>query len=228
MGLRFNQKKSFGPSGMADVKVLAKNVRITFADGDVYDLPLDVWGKKPSGKYRVALSKAGDKVVGINPTTGTYIVKFKEFGNRLDGIPNSKIQRGGQRTGRNGATYMAEDKMVFHAQLEVQSNDEYNGLTILSILPYGFEPLSGTPFASVNVSGKRDLERIETFLRVAGYDLNKDIPYAPNVLPWLEEELKRAAKVFMVTTNADGFIDSMAEVPAALLAGMSKKKAKAK
>lgn len=224
MALQLSQKKQYGPSGIADVKVLAKNVRIAYKDGDVYEIPLEAWDKKRvSGEYRVSLNKTGDKVVGINPLPGTYLVRFKEFSNRTDGIPESKIQRGGPRKGKNGQQYMAPDRLVFHAQLEVQSEDRFDGLTILCILPYGFEPLSGTPFATINVTGRRDLERIEQFLRYAGYDFNKDIPYAPNVLPWLEEDLKRAAKIFMVTTNADGFIDTMAEVPAALLPSAKKK-----
>jgi len=218
MPLGFAQKKQFGPQGMADVKVNAKTVRVMFKDtGDVYEIELDKWPKgRPSGEYRLTMSKPGDKVIGLNPVPGTYLVTFKEFGNRTDGIPQPKIQRGGVRQGKNGK-YIAPDKMVFHANLEVQSEDRFDGLTILSIQAYGFEPLGGTPFATVNIEGKRDLERIELFMRLAGYDFNKDIPYAPNVLPWLEEELKRARKTFMVTTNEDGFIDSMSEVPAALL-----------
>jgi hypothetical protein len=226
MALGFSQKKQFGPSGLADVKINTKSVRIVYKEsGDVYELESDKWPikERPSGEYRVTLSKPGDKVIGISPIPGTYLVTFKDFGNRLDGIAQPKIQRGGVRQGKNGK-YIAPDKMVFHANLLVESNDRFNGLTILSILAYGFEPLSGTPFATVNVESKRDLERIETFMRLTGYDFNKDIPYAPNVLPWLEEELKRAKKTFMVTTNADGFIDSMAEVPAALLKPAKKSK----
>jgi len=218
MALGFAQKKQFGPQGIASVKVNAKSVRLVFQDtGDVYEIESDKWPKgRPSGDYRLTLSKAGDKVIGVNPIPGTYLVTFKEFGNRLDGIATPKIQRGGRREGRNGP-YIAPDKMVFHANLMVESDDIYDGLTIMSIQGYGFEPLSGTPFATVNMESKKDLERLELFMRLAGYDFNVDIPYAPNVLPWLEESLKRAKKTFMVTTNAEGFIDNMSEVPAALL-----------
>jgi hypothetical protein len=219
MALGFTQKKQFGPSGVADVRVNAKSVRIVFDEtGDVYEIETANWDKKrPTGKYRVTLSKAGDKIIGINPVPGSYLVSFKEFGNRIDGIPTPKIQRGGVRARKDGQKWIAPDKMVFNANLQVESDDCYDGLTILSIQAYGFEPLSGTPFATVNVENKRDLERIELFMRLAGYDFNVDIPYQPNVLPWLEESLKRACKTFMVTTNADGFIDSMAEVPTSLL-----------
>jgi len=228
MALNFQQKKQYGPSGVADVKVNTKSVRIVFEGGDVYELELSAWNMDyASGKYRVTLSKAADKVIGISPITGTYIVRFKEFGNRTDGIPMPKIQHGGVRQGKKGK-WMAPDKMVFHALLEVIGDDLYGGLEIRQILSYGFESMSGTPFATVSVEGQRDLERIESFLRLSGYDMNVDIPYAPNVLPWLEESLKRAAKPFMVTTNAEGFIDSMAEVPASLLSSISKPTTKKK
>lgn len=229
MALTMNQKKSFGASGLAEVKVLAKTVRIIFKeDGDTYELPLDTWDKKrASGLYRVTMSKTGDKLVGINPPPlSTSIVRFKEFGSRADGIPQPKIQRGGPRNGKNGTKYMAPDKMMFYAQLEVVSKDMYEGLTIMCSMAYGFEPQPGTPFATVSVDSKRDLEAIEKFLRLTGFDFNKDIPYMPNVLPWLEEELKRPAKIFMVTTNDKGYIDSMSDVPAALLAGLTTTKKK--
>lgn len=226
MALQVNLKKSIGPQGLADVKVLSKNVRVMFKDtGDVYEIALDNWDKKrASGEYLVTLNKTTDKVIGIRPPAGTYIVRFHQFGNRVDTIPQPKIQRGGVRQSKSGGTYMAPDKMVFNALLEVISEDRFNGLEILSILPYGFEPQSGTPFSTINVSGKTDLERIETFLRLAGFDFNKDIPFAPNVLPWLEEELKRAATVWMVTTNEDGFIASMAALPAHLAPKVKKSK----
>lgn len=226
MALQINQKKSIGPQGNADVKVLAKNVRIMFKDtGDAYEIVTENWDKKrTSGEYLITLNKTTDKVIGVRPVAGTYIVRFKQFGNRVDTIPQPKIQRGGVRQKKTGGTYMVPDRMVFHAVLDVISEDRFHGLEILSILPYGFEPLSGTPFSIINVGGKADLERIETFMRLAGFDFNKDIPFAPNVLPWLEEELKRAATMWMVTTNEDGFIASMAALPAHLAPKLKKPK----
>jgi len=227
MALQMKQRKSFGPQGLANVKLLNKVVRITFKDGDVYEIPSDNWDKnRPAGEYNVTLNKAGDKIVGLKPIAGTYIVRFHKFANRVDEIPQTRIQRGRHVDTADGKHFDIPDKLVFDALLEVVQQDRFEGLDILCILPYGFEPLSGTPFSTISVAGKKDLERIEQFLRFSGYNFDKDIPYAPNVLPWLEEELKRAAKMFMVTIGEKGFIDTMAEVPAALLSGLGKKKGK--
>ena len=218
MALNLSQKKSIGPSGLAEVKVLSKVVRIEFADGDIYEIPLDGWDKaRGSGKYVVTLNKGCDKAVGVKPPAGTYLVKFNKFANRIDEIPQTRIQKGRNVVTDTGKKFTIPDKLVFDALLSVVNHDKYEDLNILLILPYGFEPEPGTPNTIISVSGKRDLENIEKFLRFAGYDFNKDMPYSPNVLPFLEEDLRRQGKIFMVTIGEKGFIDTMAEVPESLL-----------
>jgi hypothetical protein len=215
--VQVKQRKSIGTSGVADVKLLAKTVRISFADGDTYELDSSTWDKKrTSGEYRVTMSKQGDKVIGLGAVPGTYIVRFKEFANRIDGIPQTKIQQGGERISRTGGKYIAPNKLVCHALLEIQSEDRFDGLNILAILPYGFEPEPGTNNCCIAVDGKRDLERIDSFLRLTGFNLNDPIPYAQNVLPWLEGVLQGKNIAFMVTINDQGFIDTMAPLPAHL------------
>lgn len=221
MPVQFTQKKSFGQSGNADVTVRTKIVTIAFEDGEVYEIARDVWDglsedrPRPSGEYNVLMSKDGNKVISLKPTAGTYVVRFSKFaGGGQTGIPVPRIQRGGARQSSAGGTYMAPDKMVFDALLEVDSpGHRFDGLNILCILTYGFEQIPGTTFAGITMSGKRDLERIESFFRAAGFDLDLDIPFSNNVLPWLEGKLKEADRAFMVTTNEKGFIDTIAELP---------------
>ncbi len=219
MAMNFSQKKQLGPTGLAEVKVLSKTIRIAFKEsGDIFELPMDAWeGKRPSGTYIVTLNKSADKIIGLKPIKGSYLVKFNKFANRVGEVPQTRIQKGGPRTNQKGQKYILPDKLVFDALLSVVDHDLYENLNILLILPYGFEPEPGTPNTTISVSGKRDLENIETFMRLAGYDFNKDMPYSPNVLPFLEEDLRRQGKVFMVTIGDNGFIDTMAEVPASLL-----------
>jgi hypothetical protein len=213
-------KKSFGPQGNAKVTIGNRVVRMQI-DGEVYELPLDTWPKgRPGGEYNVTLGKNLDKIISLRPPApGTHIVKFVEFGNRTNEIPEPKVQRGGPRKTQNGGSYIAADKLVFTSILEVCDGSQYDGLRISDNHTYGFEPVPGSPDAMITMEQKRDLERFEVFMRVQGFSLaDMVIPYQTNVLPWLEEYMQRGAKPFMITTNDKGFVETRSAVPAHLLA----------
>lgn len=225
------QKKTFGPQGNAKVTLGNKIVRIQL-DGEVYELEKDAWPVMyPAGEYEVLLSKNFDKIVSVRPPSpGTHIVKFFNFGNRVNEVPQPKIQRGGVRQNRNGGTYVKDDQLVFTPRLEVVEGGQYDGLLLAGNLVYGFEPEPGTPNAMITMTGTKDLERFESFFRAQGIKIaDVVIPYVPNILPWLETYLQQNGKAFMVTTNDKGFIESYAPVPAGLLKPTAKpKKAAAK
>lgn len=213
-------KKSFGPSGNGKVTIGNKVIRISL-DGEVYELPLDEWEKgRPAGEYNITLGKNFDKIISVRPPApGTHIVRFVEFGNRTNEIPEPKVQRGGPRKSQNGGSYIAPDKLVFSCILEVCDGSQYDGLRMIDTHTYGFEPVPGTPDTMIMMEGKRDLERFETFMRVQGFNLaDMVIPYSSNVLPWLENYMQASAKPFMITTNEKGFVDTRSAVPAHLLA----------
>lgn len=220
------QKKTFGPQGNAKITMGNKVVRVQL-NGEVYELPKDAWdAKRPNGDYNVTLSKNFDKILSVRPVSpGTHIVQFKEFGNRTNEIPLPKIQRGGPRRNKNGGTYVAPDKLVFSAALEIAEGSQYDGLVIFDSLTYGFEPEPGTGDALISMEGQKDLERFESFMRVQGVDLaSLVIPYSPNVLPWLESYMQNNTKPFMITTNDQGFIDTRSPVATALLNAKNGKK----
>jgi hypothetical protein len=226
--VQFKQKKSFGPQGNAKV-TLGKNVVRINLDGELFELPLSAWDeKRPAGDYNLTLGRNLDKIVQLRPPSpSTHIVRFKEFGNRTNEIPEPKIQRGGPRQSKTGGRYIEEDKLVFTALYEICDGSQYDGLCLVDVLTYGFEPEQGSKFSIITTNKARDLERIETFLRCAGFDLiGTDIPYSPNVLPWLEEAIKAHSTPFMVTTNEQGFIDTRSPVPSHLIPQAAKKAAK--
>lgn len=235
MAIQSKLKKNYGPKSVATVKLMNNVARISFENGsgDVYEVDKESWPKeRPAGKYVVSLNKEANKVVGLSPLpNATYIVHFHQFANRVAEIPQPKIQPGGMRTRRDGQQYMVDDKLVFNALLSVeQPGGIYDGLNILLILPYCFEQYPGTSNVYLSTNSRKDLEKIENFLRFSGLDFAETtIPFQPNVLPWLEEKLKENQKSFMVTLNADGWVDSMAEIPAHLAQAPAKaKKAKKK
>lgn len=220
----FKERKSFGPSGLADLRVSAKGVRVVFNDGNLYDLPAGATDR-PSGKYVIGLSQDLTKILRVSPVAGTYIVHFKQFGNRINGIPDKKIQRGGPRQSKDGKKkWVAPDQLVFVAEMEIESEGNYKGLIIRTNLPYSFvaSPTGGNCDV---YDDARNLKRLEEFMRIAGFDPMRDIPFSQNVLPWWEGELQAIGRPFMAVTTAEGFIDSISEIPADLLPKKSSKKA---
>jgi hypothetical protein len=223
MAITTKIKKSVGPSGLAEVRTLKNGVRVIFEDGDHYEVSSEGWDH-PTGKYMITLSQERDRILFASPPGGSYLVKFREFGNRQgksetdNGIPEAYIKRGGQRTGKNGATWFAKDELSVSCKLEVvDPTSPYKGLNIVYTFPYSFENMPGTPFTMITASASR-LVRIEEFLRIAGLDmLNDDMPFSTNVLPWLEKRLQDAHKIFSVTLNEAGFVHSLTEIPEYLL-----------
>jgi hypothetical protein len=225
MPINTKVKKSVGPSGLAEVRVLAKGLRVIFlADHDTYEVSSEGWNY-PTGKYQITLNETHDKILFASPPTGTYLVRFREFGNRQNksegntGMPEPYIKRGGMREGKDGKSrWFAPDELSVSAKLEVvDPGSPYKGLNIIYSFPYAFEMQPGTVFTMITAKAGR-LVKIEEFLRIAGLDfLNDDIPYSTNVLPWLEKRLQSAHKRFSVTLNEKGFVQTLTEIPDYLL-----------
>lgn len=223
MAIQTKVKKSVGTSGLAEVRVLKNGLRVIFADGDTYEVSSEGW-EHPTGKYQITLSEGNDKILFASPPVGTYLVRFREFGNRQNksegnnGMPEPYIKRGGMREGKNGNRWFAPDELSVSAKLEVvDPHSPSKGLNIIYSFPYAFEMQPGTPFTMITAKAGR-LVKIEEFLRIAGLDfLNDDIPYSTNILPWLENRLQSAHKVFSVTLNEKGFVQTLTEIPDYLL-----------
>jgi hypothetical protein len=226
MAIQTKVKKSVGTSGLAEVRVLKNGLRVIFADGDTYEVSSEGWNY-PTGKYQITLSEGNDKILFASPPAGTYLVRFREFGNRQNksdgntGMAEPYIKRGGMRDGKNGNKWFAPDELSVSCKLEVVDpsgpSSAYKGLNIIYSFPYAFDVQPGTQFTMITAKASR-LVKIEEFLRIAGLDfLNDDIPYSTNVLPWLEHRLQSARKRFSVTLNEKGFVQTLTEIPDYLL-----------
>ena len=211
-------KSNTGTRGLAEVRVLKNSLRVIFEDGDQYEVSNEGW-EYPTGTYSITLSKGNDKVLYVNPPPGvSLLVKFKEFGNRTNGVPEPKIKRGGTFPGKNGGSFHVPDHMVFTSQLEIVEPDSiYKGLTVPYQLDYAFERYQATTNTMIVATQSR-LVKIEDFLRIAGFDpLENDIPWSDNILVFLEEQFQKAGKVFQVKLNEKGFISQLVEIPEYLL-----------
>ena len=229
MAIPTKNKSSNGMKGLAEVRVLAEYLRVIFkADGDTYQVTKDEW-TRPSGVYNVTLSKANDEIKFMSPPgrSEPYLVKFLEFANRVGasennpGVPEPKIDAGGMRQGPNGPYYQA-DRLVARAKLVVmegQNEAIYKGLHIVLTVPYIFAQYSGSMITMLEgTAGER--KQVETFLTTAGMDMvNDEIPWAGNVLPFLESKLQFADKVFGVRLNDKGYVDKdgLVSIPSYLI-----------
>jgi hypothetical protein len=216
-------KNNNGPKGLAEVRVMNKGLRVIL-NGENYEVSSEGWDR-PTGRYNVTLNQTLDRILFASPPGGTYIVKFKEFGGRQGktetdrGIPESYIKRGGVRKMKDGRQWMAPDELTVAVQLEVIDPEPspYRGLNIFYSFPYAFEKDERSSSTVITAKASR-LVRIEEFLRIAGLDfITDDIPFSTNVLPWLEKRLQDADRIFTVTLNPEGFVQTLTEVPEYLL-----------
>lgn len=226
MPVQASIKKNIGEQGYADVRVGKSTVKIMFSSGLAYEVDKEEWEDgRPAGQYNVTMSSDGNKIIGVRPIAGVYIMQFLSLGNRQNELPEVKTQRGGPRQGKDGRKWFQEDSLAWITILEVMSEGRFEGLKVFHNVPYIFSSVPGTQFTQL-IGKKGEVERIESFLRVAGFDLtSEDIPYSTNVLPWMEKKLFEVRRPFMATINDKGFITDLSELPAGM-APVKKKKSK--
>lgn len=227
---QIREKRDFGPSGLADVRLLKQGARVSFPDGSVYDVASIPPTIKTSGKYVVTLTTDKSKILGVHPPAGQYILSFRRFGNRIvgktsgadDGLPVNKIQRGGPRQGKNGV-WMAPDQLVCVAEFVIEQHPQYEGLIATANVPYSFSaPQNGN--LTEYVDKPKNLQRLETFLHCAtNIPLNNiDIEYADDSTQLLlryEKFIQSHHVLFMGRIGEKGFaeLDSFAPMPEYLL-----------
>ncbi len=216
--LRTKIKKNTGFGGQADVRVLKNSLQVHFQESDeTFQVSLEGWEEgRAGGLYNIVLTKTNDKIKWIAPPgrSEPYFVRFVEFGNRPNEIPEPKKEDGYEATSRYGGTYWKPDGWVAKIKLEVLDQGDYKGLTIPHKIPYVFvqDPVSGATMLE-GTSGQN--KKVQEFLRIAGFDFaNEDIPFGTNVLPWLEVRLQAALAIFTVTLNEKGWIETLSPAPA--------------
>ena len=219
--MKVKERKNIGVSGYADVRVNKNSLRVGFLDGETFDLDLDQWEeKRPGGKFNITLSRDNTKIFGVRPIAGSYILRFAGFGNRIEDVPEPKIQRGGKRQKKDGGYFYAPDRMVFIPQFAVHAEGKYDGLLVATFLPYVFEPVQGTDLTQIN--GRRgEITQVENFLSICGFDVMRDeIPYSNNILPWLERYLYAKNEPVMGSINDKGFVADLSVIPNELKKGL--------
>jgi hypothetical protein len=225
-------KKSTGPTGLANVRKLKNSVTVSFAGGDTFEVLGDV--KLPpnfaNGEYNVVMSADGTKIFGLKPVAGNYIMDFVQVGNQTNGIPDSKILKGGTKiTMENGQSFITKDRMVWYVDMKIMApKHSYDSMEYSLELPFLFVNAPGT--RNVMISGTRkQTEKVEGFFRAEGVDLGEVIiPYGPHtsILSFLNDYLQEHHRPIMVNVNSKGWADSVSLVPDQLLPAVKKSRKK--
>jgi hypothetical protein len=230
MAIHSKTKSNNGLRGVAEVRVLAENLRVIFPDGDTYTVRKNGWDRE-SGHYNVTLNRTNDEIKFISPPgrQEPYLVKFLDFANRVGrsddnpGVPEPKVKPAEYKTWPDGGRSFIPESLVFTAKFLVVEKGLYRGLTIpMNDIPYLFAPYSTTGLAMIEGT-KGQKAKLETFLQILGLDfVNDEIPYSANVLPWLEEKFLAAGKVLSLQLNEKGYVarDGLRAIPAYLVEGL--------
>lgn len=231
--MEVNIKKSTGASGNAMVRRLKNNIVVAFGGGDTYEIDdlTQLPAKFENGEYNVALSADGTKIFGLRPVgPASYVMDFKELGNKTNGIPDTKLQRGGKLiTMDNGQKFLTKDQLLWYVTLTVMApGHRFDGLEVRHQLPFIFVNAPGSN--SVMMSGtKKEIERTELFLRSFGMDISSvNLSYGPHphILAQIESYLLEHKRPAYVTLNEKGYVDSVSTLPDQLLPTTPKKRAK--
>lgn len=210
--------------GVASLRKTAEYI-IVKLDGHTYEIPYEDAPKiLPEGEevfVRIWDSNTGPVLNEARPAGGSHVVRFKQFGRDLQGetdIPMPWVMKGGPRKTKTGKTWVAPDKLVFTAELEILV-EPHKGILIPLLLDYLFEQYEDTGHTMIRGSGKA-AQRVVKFMELAGFDWNTDdVEWSENVLPALEALLSTKDKIFMVTMTGTGYPDSLSELPAGVTLG---------
>jgi hypothetical protein len=213
-------KKKYGPSGLGEIRVLvpSKTVKVISSDGDLYPISFDnvnenivelIIGKKGASRAYLKrayfqLSQDENSLMGVRPWEDSHFVKFSGFTRRggEESEPKFYVKKGGMRPGRGGGEYWEDDRLRFTSVLEIVAGP-WKGYSLLYGMDYLFE-LGDNGLSKIESFRQTWADRLEGFLDLAGFDRTReDIPYSPNVLPWLEETLKSRSKEYAFQAHVE-------------------------
>lgn len=198
--------------GKARIKVTDTKVLVTFEDKPDQKFKLDrdeCPDNLKSGDYYVNLNADGDELVGVRPIMGMFRCKFKNmFVPEGEDIPQPQFHEGGPRTSKDGRKWNADDYYSYMPMMEIVEGD-YKGWQIPVYLNYLFVD-DGDGHIMIKGGGKKADMNV-SFLDATGV-LEKEIKFSENVLPRLQKEILKEARIFLVYLK-EGNVDAFATLP---------------
>src|SRR3990167_2631182 len=211
MGLNRRQRKSKGPRGKGDIRIMKSGeVRVYLDEGggskETYPMTapegdkatINGWKFAPIAGAFVELSEDETEIVGVRPYEGTYYLVFDRFASRPDMPPTIKHKDAEKVTMQDGRSWTNPPHDQFFAILKIVGHKDWAGTEILRPLVYQFaEDPSNPGVMEVLYERKFWYSQLLNFLEAAGFDFDADtLTRSANVLPQLQEILKRRDAVF--------------------------------
>ncbi len=185
-------------SGKATVKESKDGgkFQIVFEDGEkIVVNKIDCPDAMQAGNWVVTMDGDGG-VMGLRPYGAICKAKFSHFVTDENDIPTPK-----QYDGKFGPYH------AFTALLAL--GGDYKGMAQPTFLVYKFAEYEGN---TVIQGGGAWVDRLQAFLEACGV-MDQDIPFEDNLLPTLQKMFLVEDRVFSLTINKDGFVDSVMELP---------------
>lgn len=208
-----------GLSGAANVALNGNKtkVKVTLEEsGDSYvisvkECPKEVQAYIRSGNFVVKLSKDNDKIYSLSPTSGMFVGKVAKFSSKKDADPAPMTKVG---KNQEGSTY---SYLFFVVMIEI-TEGECKGMQIPLFLRYNFaeevQEVKGVERKVAGYSKSLDKSKhtafLDEFLTITGAWDAGAIPYSDNILPKLEQRIKRADKTFGFIVKK-GYIETLYE-----------------
>ena len=185
-------------SGKATVKASKDGCKfqVVFEDGEKHVVnKIDCPAAMQNGNWVVTMNGEGG-VMGLRPYGVICKAKFSNFTTDENDIPTPK-----QYDGKYGPYH------AFTALLAL--GGEYKGMIQPLFLVYKFAEYEGN---TVIQGGGAWVDRLQAFLEACGV-MDQDIPFEDNLLPTLQKMILVESRVFSLTIEKDGFVNSVMELP---------------
>ena len=211
MGVNRRQRKSRGPRGKGDIRIMKSGeVRVYLDEGggvkETYPMTapegekavINGWKFQPIANAFIELSEDEQEIVGVRPFEGTFYVVFDRFASREGMPPTIKHKEAEKVQMADGRSWMNPPHDQFFALLKIVGSKEWAGVEIVKPLVYQFAENPASP-GEMEILYERKFwySALLNFLEVAGFDFDADtLARSANVLVELQEILKRRDAVF--------------------------------
>lgn len=190
-----SQIKSGKTFDHGSITVLKNGVKLVSTTGETYDIgftDIPDYCHLPKAGKRIdaasySLNTQGTMLYSVHPWNGKFFAEFVKIQAKDNELPRWRIQPGGPRTGKDGRSWMAEDKAVFTVICRITSGD-FEGCEFAMNLDYLFQS-DKSGFAEI-VGRSKSVVALQEALALFGLDLETlQIRNTDNILPDLEEAI---------------------------------------
>ncbi len=211
MPIRLSTSGSYGETGVADVAVTPKKIRVVFEDDNlVFDiLPEDAPPYIISGRQIVTLTGDNAQILSARPVGGSHFVKFERFTAKENEPPLPKVREANRVVLKDGRKWEVPAGLDFVSVFKIVQG-KWKGYELIHKIPYAFQEFEGTGETQIVGFGSK---RCAELLQLCGVNFESDtIPFSDNVLPFLQKLFIQRSRLLTAKVE-EGWIKTLFEAP---------------